>query len=202
MKYPRPVVELIGAIMERLPQADYGNTGSTLLERIQGEELRQRQETNPEASESSIQGIGYFYGHPQEIIQRLKEMSESPTGKYQMWPAVFLFTDVKISPSSVKGLYGDVSLNMVIAYQTQPDFTAADRMEKNFLPILRPIYEELIYAIAYSGYFWVQSPKHLLGNDTDRLYWGREAIYGNDGNIFNDRIDAIEIKNLTLTINN
>jgi hypothetical protein len=35
----------------------------------------------------------------------------------------------------------------------------------------------------------------------ERFYWGREGIYNNAGNVFNDYIDAIEIRNLDLKIN-
>jgi hypothetical protein len=36
----------------------------------------------------------------------------------------------------------------------------------------------------------------------DRLYWGKQGLYGNSGNIFNDFIDAIEINELKFEILN
>jgi len=35
----------------------------------------------------------------------------------------------------------------------------------------------------------------------DRLYWGRNGLFGNQANVFNDFLDVIEIKSLKLKIN-
>jgi len=147
---------------------------------------------------SNIEALSFMFGHPLELKNRLKEMSESATERYLKFPVVMLFSDVQTSPASVKGSYQDVTLNMAIAMSTQPEYTASKRDLENFAPILRPIYAELIQAIFKCGYFWVQTPRELLGRSIERFFWGKEGIQGNTANQFNDYIDAIEIKGLKL----
>ena len=181
-------------------------TMSGIVEKVNSSILAKLQEAN-----GSILSVGYMYGHPLELVQTLKEKTENPGvaqpdgsvtgGKFDMFPVVMLFTDIVSKPSKVRGLFKDVNLDIVIAMNTDPTLKAADREAKNFVPILRPIYYELINQIVASGAFWVQSQKQILGYDTDRYYWGKTGIYGNTGNQFNDYLDASEIKGLPLTIN-
>ena len=34
----------------------------------------------------------------------------------------------------------------------------------------------------------------------DRLFWGKEGLYANEGNIFEDFLDCIEIRDLELNV--
>ena len=157
--------------------------------------LPQLIEANP-----NIQSLSYMFGHPLELRETLREMESGKTTKYKKFPVVMLFADVITAPTSVRGSEYDVVLNIIIAQNTLHSIKAAERITKNFIPILRPIYEELIKQLFRCGYFWIQTPRELQGRQIERLYWGREGIQGNDQNKYEDCIDAIEIKGLKLNL--
>jgi hypothetical protein len=177
-KYPLPIDEVVALCVDNVSQ------------RILPELM---------AADNNIKQLGFMFGHPQELKNTIKELSEDATTKYKRFPVVMLFADLISSPSSVKGAFGDTTVNIVIAMTTEPTLKANERIAKNFAPILRPIYQELINQFYRCGYFWVQTPRQLLGRDIERLFWGRAGIQGNDKGEFDDCIDAIEIKGLKLT---
>jgi hypothetical protein len=146
--------------------------------------------------------IIYLYGHPLEIVNRLQKLTNSPQSKDKKYPLVALFTDFRVNREQRFDMYGTTSLNIIIATLTQPDYYSEDRMAKNFKPILYPIYVELLNQLAKSKAFFWYNPDEIAHTEIDRLYWGKEGLYGKTGNIFNDFIDAIEIQNLSILINN
>ncbi len=181
MTYPIPVVQMMGNIVTAVQAA--------ILTQLQG-------------ANSDIVAINYLFGHPLELIATLQEKQKSPTSKMNIYPLVMLFTDIPEHWGNPGGYYADVTLQMVIAYSSKPDLKAADRLTKNFLPILLPIYQELMKQIVASGYFVTQNQKGLKHIKLDRYYWGKTGLYGNTANQFNDFLDAIEIKDLQLKLTN
>lgn len=73
-------------------------------------------------------------------------------------------------------------------------------MTNIFKPTLYPIYIELINQIARSKYFKESTPELIKHTKTDRLFWGKTGIMGNEGLIFTDLLDVIEITNLQLSV--
>jgi len=140
--------------------------------------------------------VNYLYGHPVEIISQLQEMSKG-TNKANRFPVVCLFQDFDEKLGA--GQLTEVSLNIVIANLTDPKYVAPQRYAKNFKPYLYPIYDELLYQI--SNTFSVADMSMIEHTKTDRLFWGKSALYGNEGNTFSDFLDAIELTNLKLTLN-
>lgn len=176
---PLPINESIGACVD--------SVSDKLLTQLQEED-------------SNIQALSFMYGHPLELISLLKKKSEDPSARYSKFPCVMLFADVNQQQSSVKGLPYDVSLNMVIAMSnSKPDMEASQRISTKFVPILRPIYQQLIEEIFRSGFFHLQNTNLISGYSIERLFWGRESLGGNDANKLNDYIDAIEIRGMKLT---
>ena len=187
---------MIGDIVSRLTAVkDFDRV--TLLDRLQ-------------AANSTITGINYMYGHPTELVSRLQlrtqddgDLDSQTGGKWDMWPVVMLFTDFPETMDNTGGGYFQtVTLQIVIAMITERNLFAEQRLNINFKPILQPIYEALMQSIMRSAYFVVQSQKQIRHTKYDRYFWGKTGLYGNSGNMFNDHIDAIEIQNLTLRVNN
>ena len=144
--------------------------------------------------------VFYLYGHPEEIIEKLRSVtraSQEDEGKY---PMVALLTDY---PQD-KGKEGitDVTLQIVIATLTDPNYLAEERVENSLKPILYPIYYALLAEIAKSGYYMVQTQDQIEHRVWDRLYWGRNGLYTEDGNVFEDMIDCIEIEDMKLSAYN
>lgn len=146
--------------------------------------------------DSGITGVHYLHGHPREIIETLMQRDKSPSRQFDKYPLVCLFQDFPETWSS-DGIVEAV-LNIVICSSTLADFKAPERYARNFVPILYPIFDELIKAI--------RRGPNTVGYDPvfkkyDRLYWGKAGLYGNQGNIFNDRLDAVELMNFKLKLN-
>lgn len=140
--------------------------------------------------------VYYKYGHPKEIAKRLQELTNSPTEAHKKFPLIILFTDITIEKDT-PGFYGSARLRMLVANITQPQLISEERTEQNFKPVLHPIKDELIKQIGLHGQFTYE--EELTYDETDMYFYGSQI---NDKNIFNDYIDAIELKNIRINIKN
>jgi hypothetical protein len=156
-----------------------------------------------QAFDSLITGVHFDHGHPSEIIETLQQKDKSGTNLvFDKYPLVALFHDYPERFNQEVGIRGSVTLHMIIARSTEPTYKSSDRYDNNFKPVLYPIYGELMKQIIKSPYFMgAQSVNQLSHTKIDRLYWGREGLYKNEGNVFNDFIDCIEIRDLELKLN-
>jgi len=149
----------------------------------------------------NITGVHYEFGHPLEIIETLTQKSETDW-RYTKYPVVCLFLDIKERRGVEVGMYGEARLNLAIITGTDKTFKAAKRLTETMKPILMPIYMELMNEIALRGdLFRIQSVESIPHEMTKRYYWGRDGLFGKEGNIFGDYVDAIEINNLELNYN-
>ena len=142
----------------------------------------------------------YEHGHPLEIIDILNQKDRHDTEKFNKYPLIALFQDFTETMGQIQSIQSSVELNLIIAVGTSPDYTSEQRYDKNFRPMLYPLYDLLIEHIIKSKWFLNTDPGLVPHLKIDRLFWGRSGLYGNEGNIFNDRIDAIEIQNLQLDL--
>lgn len=148
--------------------------------------------------DKNITAVHYDYGHPLEIIETLSQKSGPDLYIYQKYPLVALFLDADLRRGRKPGVYGEYTLHMAIIRGTDPNYKAKQRDDYNFKPVLMPIYLEFMKQIQYSGLFL--SGGQISHDPINRYYWGKQGLYGNDGNIFNDHVDCIEIKNLKLEL--
>jgi len=144
--------------------------------------------------------VGYEYGHPVEINETLVALSKNTSNPTNRFPLVCLFTDITEHKGIGYGNDSEVSLQLLIAQLTQKNLSSRQRMAVNFKPTLIPIYNELINQIVKSRYFRQSSAETIKHDKTNRLFWGKTGIYGNNGLIFTDLLDCIEIKNLVITV--
>jgi hypothetical protein len=150
---------------------------------------------------SSAGTVQYMHGHPLEIINRLKQKDKGQSARFNKYPLIALFQDFpEESTANNVGIETEATLHFIIAKGTKREYIASERYEYNFVPFLYPIYEEFLRQIVADKSFQVYSVDRLQRQKWDRLYWGRSGLYGNEGNIFNDYLDVIEIKNLKLKI--
>lgn len=151
-------------------------------------------------TELSLTFLGYQYGHPVEINEHLVRISKSRSVTPDRFPLVCLLTDFAEERGEVFGIDSTVNLHLLIADLTRKSYTAEERMTNIFKPTLYPIYIELINQIARSKYFKESTPELIKHTKTDRLFWGKTGIMGNEGLIFTDLLDVIEITNLQLSV--
>lgn len=143
----------------------------------------------------------YLYGHPLDVIKELTLKDRSVTEKSKKYPLIALLQDFEEGIGEDHRVQSSTSLNVIIALNTKGDYNSEQRYDNSFRNILYPLYDLFVEKLISSGWFLNVSPDLIPHTKIDRLYWGRSGLYGNEGNVFNDRLDAIEIQNLLLDLN-
>lgn len=134
----------------------------------------------------------YMYGHRLDINRQLTAKDGNKDLKYKKYPlvALRLNTDEEIDNG-----YNTANVDLVIVASTNLNYNSVERQQKVIKPVLIPLYNRLLLEIGNSGLFsWGEGgkvPKH-----TRRIcyFWGIEGKEGVIANIFNDPLDAIEIR--------
>lgn len=138
--------------------------------------------------------VRYDYGHPLEIGKRLQELTQSVTLANEKFPLIILFTDITIDRNT-PGFYGSTNLHLLVCTLTEPNYTSEQRTDTNFIPVLHPIKRELLNQLErHIGFSWPQEPTH---QETDCYFYGSLL---NGKNVFNDYIDAIELRNVRINL--
>lgn len=149
--------------------------------------------------DTKIQQLHGLCCPPDEMIETLLEMNNPQSQQFKKYPLIGLFEDITVREGRADAYYGTTTWNLIIATQTEATYKSQERTQKTFRPILRPILKEFKRQLKLSPYF--ANDKPLFPADiAERKRWGRDGLYGKDGNLFADRIDAIEIMNLELTL--
>lgn len=149
-----------------------------------------------------IQNINYQYGHFRELISTLSQWDADASGQQQLqkYPLVFLVQDFREQRGRTPGVYADVSLNIIVCHQTDPNYKITDRMTNVFKPVLYPIYYSLIKQLSKASLTFAASPDLIAHDKWDRAYWGTTNLEGTDKSMLNDFVDAIDIQNISLKI--
>jgi uncharacterized protein (UPF0262 family) len=140
----------------------------------------------------------FLHGHPLEIINTLKEYTQSSQLRTKKFPLIALFEDIE--SSGKEGIFASQSkLNILFITDTLPTYKAAERYEKSFNPVLTPLYNLFIKYYLSSRAIYTPNRK-VDCTVIDHLFWGRKGLYGSTANFFEDCIDAKEIKNLDFKV--
>lgn len=153
--------------------------------------------------DNKITGIHYIYGHPQDIVEELTQKSKTEANKFDRYPLIGLFLDIaEEKGDGNSAIESTASLNGFIATQTSPSLKPFQRTRDKFIPILYPIYEELLRQITRHKDIAETVVSQIPHNKYDRYQWGKGGLeyYDNRGtkNIFNDAIDAVEFTDLKI----
>jgi hypothetical protein len=141
---PVYIVDIIGECFDSASSYVYSKvTGLTLLETIQ------ENETTVFGS-TSIQTLDYQYGHVQELLETLSQMTKSQEEYLNKYPLCWLVQDFDEDRDTDGDYYADVNLNIIIAHQTVNAYKISDRMTNVFKPVLYPIYYSFMQALANS----------------------------------------------------
>lgn len=135
----------------------------------------------------------YEHGHPLEIINTLREKTDTDEYKLKKYPLIALFEDFETETGTGVFAY-TAKLNVLFITDTAKEWKATQRYANSFNTILTPIYSLFIKHLKRQKGVHVQH-RRIDNNTTYHLYWG-----ATEGNKMNDHIDAIEIKNLDIKI--
>ena len=143
----------------------------------------------------------YEYGHPKEISNILSDKDDNEKKKYQKYPLIAFYTDVRIKHGDAKN-YGELKRQfMSIIGQSDKSYSSVQRYENVITPILIPLHKALVKKIQSSKYFTGTNPE-LNYEEVERPFWGSSSKYGNVANIFNDDLDGIDMENITMKLTN
>jgi len=136
----------------------------------------------------------FMDGHISEISKRLKGKDESNDSvlKWQKYPLIILLQDIDYKKNRINNT--EATIDFLIVNSTEQDYTTVQRRENNFIPILDPLYNDLITAMRDNMKFRISNDSFTASR---KYFWG--AIPQNK-NPFNDRLDAIEITGLKLDL--
>ena len=146
-------------------------------------------------------GAPYFdFGTTNEVVNRLMEKTNSPDLYSKKYPLIWMLIndalEEDVQPKlATPRLFKD--LTIIFCTETKSEYTSAERYEKTIMPILRPLYESFMYYLGKNQSLISDNYNHGY---YENLFWGRNGVYGREGNVFNDRIDAIIIDNLDLRV--
>ena len=143
--------------------------------------------------------VNYLHGHPIEVLNTIDQLTKLEASDDLKFPLIALFQDFEETINENSAIENEVSLTIMILSLTKQEYTASERYENTFKTELYPIYIELINQIKKHVAFQIDFG-NVLHTKIDRLYWGKQALNGNDANKGGDFIDAIEIKNLRIKI--
>jgi hypothetical protein len=169
------------------------------------EKVRAKLLPDLQAADPDIETVHFEHGPWDEIIETLQQYDKSETLRYSKYPLIALVHDFPEERGNAGGKYGEANLMIVIAHHTNQDYKSAERYTESYLPVLYPLYGELITQLSRSPFLSNPDSTAIRHIKTDKLHWGRNTLYsgGADAaNVLSDHIDAIELRNLRLTIKN
>lgn len=150
-------------------------------------------------SEKWGRNVSYLFGDWNYISNQLTVWGKSPKTSPLKFPIICLY-----SPFTEERDAEDVrvSLEFIIMVNTEKDYTNEDRELISFDKVLRPIYRLFMDEIRGDRRFVSDYRGVVPHQYTENYRYGRVGVLGPDGKPFRDFIDAIEIKNLELTVKN
>lgn len=139
--------------------------------------------------EPNLKKFNYIYGRPAEVNKEIQQMSEGTNSRFEKHPLIALFEPINIIHPK-DGSYPFASnVEIIIAMPSTLEWTSYERQQKNVKPFLMPIYERFMHHLSKRQSIIAPNPKKDLAHT-------KTVIKG--GKLFNDLIDCIEIKDLTI----
>lgn len=151
------------------------------------------------AEVQTITGIHYMYGFKTEIAARLIALESGGDSKFDKYPLVWLETPAELFTDRSNFGYKESKFNLHILNGTIADYIAPQRIQNNFMPILRPIKKEILRQITdYSeGLYKPFDADRMSYSEKEWDYWGKQ----NAGAGVLDFLDCIELCNLNPRVN-
>lgn len=144
--------------------------------------------------------INYQFGDWEYMAKVLSVMGKSPVSAGKKYPLVGLYSPFEEDRSDP--FYVGINISMIIAVNTLKDYTNEDRLEKSFKETLYPVYDILMGKISKCRYLDIGAKSIAPHVKTDNFRYGRSGVYGEGKSEFDDRIDAIDIKELKFKVKN
>lgn len=143
--------------------------------------------------------VHFDYGVYDVVNKNLISKEQSRTMKNMKYPLIWLVTPIQQVKPRAADYYCELpDLQILILMGTEKDISEQERESATFGPFLRPIYDELLNQIDRSCFFQVLSTEAIIH---DYKEWSYGSTTDGKTHLFNDYIDAIQIKKMRLFVN-
>jgi hypothetical protein len=155
----------------------------------------------PKSAERVAFDVSFDYGHydavNKNLVNKTGAISEENRAKY---PLIWLVTPFEQRFNPKGDSYCELSgLDILVLTKTDPDASLDAKIAANFQPVLWPIVRALFVEIADSGLFQVLSDD-AIPYDYMKDWFYQSGLSGKN-NLFNDTLDAVQIRNMRLKVN-
>lgn len=134
-----------------------------------------------------------------ELVAHLTVDAKHPNYANTRYPLVALIRNYDEKFTDDNG-YADVSFNLIIVTRSTADKKSQQREDDNYIPILRPIYSELMECIKNSRKFANYFDTMPTHTKTESFLVGREGNRGNTAYSLPDIVDGIIVTDLRLKV--
>lgn len=144
--------------------------------------------------------VFYQYGHIADIFEILASYSHTEAFAKKKYPAVFLIQNFVERILARDDVQCEADVNLVIVAPSAQAYRPEERYGKVFIPVLYPIYAELMRAIGRSGDL-LSVPPYGVAHEKIDAPKGNEFLTAHAGkSTFNDHLDAIWLRGMRLRV--
>ena len=143
--------------------------------------------------------INYIFGDSTYIREAILTQKKIPQAAAKRFPLIGLYTPFTEDKTN-RNVYCKADVNLIIAINTLKDYTNEQRIEVSFKGFLRPLYNALIKVVGSEKRFDFGYSGHVAHSYSENLVFGRRGAFDADGKEIEEKIDAIDITNLSLTV--
>lgn len=156
-----------------------------------------RDKVIPSLNEGRSVPVNFIWGDSAYIREYLFTLKKSSATAPYRFPLIGLYSpfDETVRDGGVSA-----SVNLILAVNTLPDYTNEQRLEVSFKGVLRPLYEDFMEAVKRTRMFDVPYSGSFNHTYTENFSFGKRGALDVDGKEVDEKIDAIEIKNLDLNL--
>lgn len=146
--------------------------------------------------------LNYIFGNSSYIKEKLDEYSKSAVTDYLQVPMVCLLCPVNETRGSDRDVKSTAKVNIIIACSTTRDYSNEERLVYSFQNILRPIYRHILEALRKHHRFNASYDGTVPHTYSENYSYGRFGAYTSNGEKLSEPIDAIDVRDLELIVNN
>jgi hypothetical protein len=144
----------------------------------------------------NVTEINFQPGTLKEITEVLTKMGNSPTDqRYVKLPGIFPITPYDISYPRGQELR-QWKGTILVVMSTDPNIRRLQRENLKFTPVLKPIAEEMIRQMCNNSAFHTYGFSDISYRLIEHDYWSKEK----KANVFNEYVDVLEIRDLTINL--
>lgn len=145
--------------------------------------------------------VNYIFGDSTYIREALFIQGKTPKSASKKFPLIGLYTPITEQRDN-RDYQCKTNISLIIAINTLKDYTNEQRIEVSFKQILRPLYNAFIDELKSDKRLDFGYDNHVDHYYSENYAFGRRGAFDSDGKEISEKIDAIEISNLELTVKN